>query len=230
VVERITIYVNHLVDGGAARVAVHLSRAWSAMGRKVTILTTDGGETPPCYELDPRVTHVPLGLQSDSRNALQAAFHNLSRVLHLRRALKAARPDVLVSFLDRNNVLCLLATRGLGGLPVLVSERTDPSARSIGRTWKRPAPGRLSMGGLRGGPERPRAGLLPARGAGQGAGHPESRRASSGRAGAAPGAPAPRGDPGAAQPGQGPRHARGGILSRGGRVPGVGSGHLRRGA
>jgi glycosyltransferase involved in cell wall biosynthesis len=73
---------------------------------------------------------------ADSQNALQASLINTSRVLRLRRALKELRPDVLVSFLDRNNVLSLLASRGLDGMPVIVSERTDPNARSIGRAWE----------------------------------------------------------------------------------------------
>ncbi|WP_306601909.1 glycosyltransferase family 4 protein [Geothrix sp. 21YS21S-2] len=129
------IFVNHLIDGGAARVAVNLARAWSEQGRRVTILTSDSGEHPPFYELDPRVAHLPLGLRSDSSNILDASWSNIWRLIRLRRALKAIRPDILVSFLDRNNVLSLLASRGMSGLPVIVSERTDPSGRSIGRAW-----------------------------------------------------------------------------------------------
>ncbi|NTV73600.1 MAG: glycosyltransferase family 4 protein [Holophaga sp.] len=131
------IFVNHLADGGAARVAVNLARAWSDRGRQVTILTSDKGECPPFYELDSRVRHLPMGLQYNSRNPLEAFFFNIFRVLRLRSVLKRVRPDVVISFLDRNNILCLLATCCLRRMPVVVSERTDPGARSIGLTWER---------------------------------------------------------------------------------------------
>jgi len=135
--EHITMYVNHLVDGGAARVAVNLAGAWTDMGRKVTILTSDAGEIPPIYPLPPGVVHLPLGLWADSRNPLDAAWRNLTRVVRIRRAVRRSRPDLLVSFLDRNNIMCVLAARTLlPRIPVIISERTDPHGRSIGTWWE----------------------------------------------------------------------------------------------
>ncbi len=43
---------------------------------------------------------------------------------------------MVVSFIDRVNVLTLLATRGLE-VPVVVSERTDPAAYAVGWMWER---------------------------------------------------------------------------------------------
>ena len=133
---RITIAVNHLVDGGAARVAVHLSRVWAGMGRRVTILTMDDGSRPPVYTLHPEVAHLPLGLHVRSGNPLAAVLRNVQRLLRLRRAIRATRPDLLVSFLDSDNIRCLLATRALPRIPTIISERTDPHGRSIGRVWE----------------------------------------------------------------------------------------------
>lgn len=132
----ITLVVNHLLDGGAARVAVHLSQAWADMGRKVTILTTDGGQNPPIYALHPEVVHIPLDMREDSGNLLTAVGHNLRRLTKLRRAIRGSRPELLISFLDRNNVMCLLAARTLPRIPTIVSERTDPHGRPIGRAWE----------------------------------------------------------------------------------------------
>ncbi len=50
----------------------------------------------------------------------------LRRVAKLRRLLIATRPDALLSFLTSNNVLSILATRGLN-LRVVVSERAHPA-------------------------------------------------------------------------------------------------------
>jgi glycosyltransferase involved in cell wall biosynthesis len=57
-------------------------------------------------------------------------------VIRLRRAIRATRADLLVSFLDSGNIKCLLATRSLQRLPIIISERTDPHGRSIGRVWE----------------------------------------------------------------------------------------------
>ncbi len=132
----VTLVVNQLYAGGAARVAVNLSRAWAEMGRTVTILTTDNGEVPPSFPLHPSVAHRPLGLMHNSRNPLEGLWLNLGRLARLRRAIADTRPDVLISFLDKNNILSLLAGRTLPRIPTLVSERTDPSERTIGWPWE----------------------------------------------------------------------------------------------
>jgi glycosyltransferase involved in cell wall biosynthesis len=134
--KHITLVLNHLLDGGAARVAVYLAQAWTEMGRKVTILTTDDGLTPPFYPIPKDVVHVALDLRGDSHHFLSAVTANFSRLSRLRHALRTSQPDLVVSFIDGNNILCLLATRILTPVPVIVSERTDPHGRSIGRAWE----------------------------------------------------------------------------------------------
>ena len=134
--KNITLIVNQLYDGGAARVAVHLANAWAERDRQVLILTTDLGQDAPFYPLHPRVAHRAMDLRAVSRNPLEAVGRNVSRLLQVRRAIRSSRPDLLVSFLDRNNILCLLATRGLRNLPTIISERTDPHGRSIGSAWE----------------------------------------------------------------------------------------------
>jgi glycosyltransferase involved in cell wall biosynthesis len=136
VVNNITIFVNQLFVGGAARVASYLANAWTGMGRRVTILTTDRGVTPPFFPLDSGTVLRPLDLMAHSTSPWQAMSHNLDRLARLRRAIADSRPDVLVSFLDRNNVLCLLACRTLPRIPTIISERTDPSERPIGFGWE----------------------------------------------------------------------------------------------
>ena len=133
-IRTVALLVDDMGGGGAARVAAHLSAAWAAMGRKVTIVTNGDGRTPSPYSLDPRVDHLPLALQSVSSNPLAAAWTNFRRLARMRRAIRSIRPDLIVSFLDTINVKCLLATCGLG-IPTVVSERTDPHGRPIGFAW-----------------------------------------------------------------------------------------------
>jgi glycosyltransferase involved in cell wall biosynthesis len=133
---RITLYLNHLLNGGAARVAAYLSQAWAEQGRSVTLLTNDDGSQKPHFPLHPEVSHWPLALRAESSYALQAVANNFWRLLRLRRAILESRPDVVISFLDGNNVLCLIATCGPRHFSVIVSERTDPHGRDIGQFWE----------------------------------------------------------------------------------------------
>lgn len=133
-IRNLTLLLDALGGGGAARVAAVLSSGWAAQGRRVTLLTTDDGHGGSPYALPEGILHVPLALRGASRNPFQAVMANGSRLVKLREAIRASAPDILISFLDTTNVKCLLATRGLG-IPTLVSERTDPHGRSIGWAW-----------------------------------------------------------------------------------------------
>jgi glycosyltransferase involved in cell wall biosynthesis len=134
-IRTVTLLLDDMGGGGAARVAAHLSGAWAEMGRKVTILTGDDGQRPPHYPLHPSVAHLSLAWHATSRSLLDGFWANLRRLARLRRAIRGLQPDLVVSFLDTINVRCLLATLGLG-IPVLISERTDPHGRSLGLAWE----------------------------------------------------------------------------------------------
>ena len=133
-VERITLVIYSLFAGGAERVMSIMANYWAQKDWTVTLLTFDDGTTPPFYELDRRVRHKPLGIATESTNTLQAVWHNIRRVLVLRRVIGASQPDAVISFMDRTNVLVLLATRGMQA-PLLMSERVDPTVFSLNKTW-----------------------------------------------------------------------------------------------
>jgi len=135
---RVTLVISGLVVGGAERVLTALANAWVDEGRPVTILTLDPPDRPPFFPVDPRVDVRRLGLAGVSRNRLEAVANNLRRLVRLRRAIAGTRPDVVVSFMDRTNVLTLLATFG-AAWPVIVADRTaaDPASGLIWRTLRR---------------------------------------------------------------------------------------------
>jgi glycosyltransferase involved in cell wall biosynthesis len=130
---RLTFVVSSLGSGGAERVISNMANYWAERGEEVTLLTFDGGEAP-FYPLHPGVNHRALGLAPKYRNAVVGLLRNLNRIRVLRRAIRQSRPHGVVSFMDKNNVLTLLATRGLG-IPVVISERVDPAFYDIGRVW-----------------------------------------------------------------------------------------------
>ena len=131
---RVTFVVSALVVGGAERVLTALANGWAGRGSAVTIISLDSDELPPFFTIDPGVTTVRLDLQTDSANAAAAIMNNLRRLIRLRRAIRRTRPDVVISFMDRTNVLVLLATID-GRWPVIVADRTagDPAS---GRSWR----------------------------------------------------------------------------------------------
>lgn len=130
---RICGVIASLGAGGAERVIVELCTAWHARDDAVSLLTLDDG-CGDFYTAPVGVRRVALDLASASQSKAAALRATVHRVRTLRRALIAERPDVIVSFTDRTNVLVLIAARGLG-IPVVVSERTDPRRHEIGRAW-----------------------------------------------------------------------------------------------
>lgn len=121
---RIAFVISSLSVGGAEHVASGLANHWAGSGSQVTFVTIDSCRTD-FYRLDERVTRIALALLENSQNSWRFLWNNLRRALRIRAAIMAAGPEVVVSFLDATNVLVLLATLGLG-IPVVVSERTDP--------------------------------------------------------------------------------------------------------
>lgn len=130
---RICGVIASLGSGGAERVMVELCAAWQARGDNVTLLTLDDGRSD-FHAVPTGVERRALNLASKSTSASDAIRANVARARTLRAALRSARPDVIVSFTDRTNVLVLMAARGLS-VPIVVSERIDPRRHDIGGAW-----------------------------------------------------------------------------------------------
>lgn len=110
-----------------------MANYWAERGEDITLITLSSQSTD-WYKLDHRVKRVGLGALSSSAHTSQAIRRNVERIIRLRRALRRAHPDVVISFLDTTNLLTLMASWGLG-IPVVVSERNDPREYSIGLAW-----------------------------------------------------------------------------------------------
>jgi GalNAc-alpha-(1->4)-GalNAc-alpha-(1->3)-diNAcBac-PP-undecaprenol alpha-1,4-N-acetyl-D-galactosaminyltransferase len=127
---RIAFVIYSLGAGGAERVASTLINYWVSVGQQVTLVTLDSVEKD-FYPIDTRVKRVALHLASESKNGREFIGNNLQRVKSLRGLFRSFEFDVVVSFIDKINVLVLLATLGLG-VPVIVSEHTDPRKYAVG--------------------------------------------------------------------------------------------------
>jgi len=121
--------------GGAEKSASLMANFWASKGRQVTVVTLDDDSSPLFYELDPRIRHLPLGLTSESRNLFAAIANNFRRVLAIRRAIRAAGANVVISFMTATNVLVLLACSNLP-VRVVACERSVPDLLPLPRSWK----------------------------------------------------------------------------------------------
>ena len=127
---RLALVISSLGPGGAERVLSTMANYWSAQGVDVTLLTLVASDSD-FYPLDSRVARVGLNVAGASTGPLSAIAQNVGRVLALRHALLAAKPDAVISFGDRTNLsvaLSLLGTR----VPLVVAERSDPRHQQLG--------------------------------------------------------------------------------------------------
>src|SRR5260221_7246336 len=116
---RVTMVISSLSSGGAERVVSIMANYWAEKAWPVSLLTLDDGREAPFYKLHPKVIRVALGISAPSANRLQGILNNLKRIRTLRGGIRRSEPDVVIAFMEKVNVLTLLATVGLN-LPVVV--------------------------------------------------------------------------------------------------------------
>lgn len=129
----ILICVSGLGMGGTERAAVNLATWLQQAGHNVGILTLQSADSD-FYPCPSGVRRFGLGLNGESGNFLLAVQANVQRAWVMRRVMRQFGGDVVVSFGDRTNVLALLASWGMSCKKV-ISERSDPSKVSNGRSW-----------------------------------------------------------------------------------------------
>jgi GalNAc-alpha-(1->4)-GalNAc-alpha-(1->3)-diNAcBac-PP-undecaprenol alpha-1,4-N-acetyl-D-galactosaminyltransferase len=132
----VALLVSSLAGGGAERAASEMANYWVRHSWDVTVLTWTRAGDPEVYGVDAAVQRVYLGLASASAGLLPRLCNNARRIGMLRRVLYALKPDIVLSFMDTNNVAAIIATRGTG-IPVVVAERSDPAANTMtNHVWR----------------------------------------------------------------------------------------------
>ena len=132
---RVTLVISSLGPGGAERVLSTMANHWAGRGWPMTLITIEP-TTGDFYALRPVVERVGLGVSGVSRTIWRAMWNNWRRVSRLRHAIRASRPDVIISFMTETNVLALLAAHS-ERVPVIISERVDPTLCPVRPVWAR---------------------------------------------------------------------------------------------
>lgn len=132
---RVALVISSLEAGGAERVISTMANHWAERGRDVCVITIESADRD-FYQLDPRVRRTALGAAGHSDSIREAVANNVRRIGRLRAAIRDADPDAVISFLTSTNVLAIIAG-GLARVPVIVSERVDPTQEPAPRFWSR---------------------------------------------------------------------------------------------
>jgi len=133
-VKNLTLIIATLGAGGAERVLSLLAREWQRREIRITVITLGGAETDH-HLLPPGIERVALNALAPAQSRLDTLRINYRCTLKLRKALRRSAPDVIISFMDKTNVLALMAAVG-SGVPVIVSERIDPRHYTLAPGWQ----------------------------------------------------------------------------------------------
>ena len=120
--ETIALYISSMRKGGAERVIANLAQYLDEKGYHVVLVTTHKAEIE--YEVPETVKRILS--EPDERELQGGRIRNfLIRFRKLRRIWKEEKPDVIVSFIGKNNIMAILTSLGMG-IPVAVSVRGEP--------------------------------------------------------------------------------------------------------
>lgn len=130
---RLTLVISSMQMGGAQRVMATLANAWAVRGWPITLITLSD-QAGDFYALSPAIRRVSLDVMYDTECIWQKVVAILRRCSRLRAAISGSDPDLVISMMDKTNILVGLAAIGLK-IPTIVSERTDPSQYPLNMAW-----------------------------------------------------------------------------------------------
>jgi GalNAc-alpha-(1->4)-GalNAc-alpha-(1->3)-diNAcBac-PP-undecaprenol alpha-1,4-N-acetyl-D-galactosaminyltransferase len=123
---KLTLISSSFKVGDSERVVSTLANYWAASGWNITLITFDRSSEYPFYDLDKQITLRPLGIEGGNLS------NNWRRLYALRKAIKASRPNVVISFVNTTNILTLLASLGLR-VPKIVTEHIHPEMGELSK-------------------------------------------------------------------------------------------------
>ena len=128
----IAFYIGSLDKGGAERVIANLAEYFFSQGYHVYVVTKFKAADE--YSLSPGIERVIADITKEEEGSFRIG--NLyARIKKLRSTWKTINPDVIVSFIRKNNIMALASSRFLG-IPVVVSVRSDPKRELSGKVMK----------------------------------------------------------------------------------------------
>lgn len=126
----IVFYISSLAKGGAERCLVNLANLYANKGWKVTILT-HFKESEEYSDVDSRIERIVLP-DHFSGMSIQRV---IKRIKNLRSEILKVSPVCMVTFMRKNNLRAVLATRH-SGIRLILSVRSTPEREYPGKVMK----------------------------------------------------------------------------------------------
>lgn len=128
----IAFYIGSLARGGAERVMVNLASYFKEQNYTVYLVTKMVDE--PEYDVPDGVTRIIADITKDEETS--SRIGNLKRrIQKLKNIWSDIKPDIIVSFIRKNNLMAIASAKGLG-IPVVVSIRSNPARELQGKMIK----------------------------------------------------------------------------------------------
>lgn len=130
--KRIAFYIGSLGKGGAERVMRNLAEYFYEQGYEVFMVTKLIEENE--YALNPAIPRIVADITKEEETGKRLG-NLVARVKKLRSIWEEIQPDVIVSFIKKNNLMALASANPLK-IPVIVSVRSAPARELSGRGVK----------------------------------------------------------------------------------------------
>jgi len=129
---KIAFYIGSLSKGGAERVIVNLAEYFYSQDYEVFLVTKlqENNE----YDINSGITRIIADITEEEETGSRIR-NLLARIGKLRKIWKDIAPDIIVSFIRKNNLMAIASSRGLK-IPIVVSVRSDPRRELQGRIMK----------------------------------------------------------------------------------------------
>ena len=128
----IALYIGSVSKGGAERVIINLADYFYRQGYRVLLLTARVDEEE--YPIPEGVTRLITEPEPDRLTGGRIS-NFAARFCKLRALWKRERPDIILSFIGKNNMMAILTTFGLK-IPVVISVRGEPTEEYYNK-WMR---------------------------------------------------------------------------------------------
>lgn len=131
----IAFIISSLTAGGAERVLTQLANHLAERDYRVSLITLAPPTAAPFYPLHNTINLIQLDLLMEVHSLPRRLCAILKRLWCIRKTIKQLNPDRIISFIDITNITTLIAAMGRS-VPIIVSERIDPTHHSIPGFYK----------------------------------------------------------------------------------------------
>lgn len=119
----VAMLIGALTKGGAERVLVNLADYLAEKNYPVTMVTQYQKENE--YSLNPKVKRVISDI-TEEETTKSRVINFKRRFMKLRNIWKTEKPDIVLSFIGKNNIMAIMTSLGLD-IKVAVSVRSEPA-------------------------------------------------------------------------------------------------------